>query len=103
MNVGTVPQLYTYQEIAAVFQVCARTVARWSRRLRVFRLGNTVRLPESEVEKLFREHLAAKHSPDLAERWTRVKRTRRPSIRVSNDTGTTSKRPCKGIGGHLSA
>jgi hypothetical protein len=91
MNVGSVPQLYTYQELAAVFQVCVRTVSKWFSRRRKFRLGNTVRIPEPEVEAVYQEHLSARPDPALTERWTRVKRTRRPSIQVSNDTRTASK------------
>ena len=93
MTVGTVPNLYTYQEIAAVFQVCVKTVAKWAKGLRVFRLGNTVRIPEPEVEKLYQDRLAAKASPALAERWTRVKRTRRPRVQASRDTGNGQKAP----------
>ena len=78
-----VPTLYTYQQLAEVFQVCTKVIYLWFRHRQKFRLGNTVRIPEPEVEAFFQERMAARPSADLAERWTRVKRTRRPSIRVS--------------------
>jgi hypothetical protein len=88
MKLETVGNLYTYQDIAAIFQVCTRTVSKWLKDRPLFRLGNTIRVPESEVEKLLQEHLCQHPAPGLVQRWMRVKRTRRPSILVSNDTGT---------------
>jgi predicted DNA-binding transcriptional regulator AlpA len=83
MNIGAVPNLYTYQQIADVFQVCSKVIYRWFKGRRKFRLGNTVRIPEEEVEKLFQERLAARADAGLVQRWTQVKRTRRPGVRAS--------------------
>lgn len=80
-------KLYTYQELAALLQVHHRTAARMVRGRRLFRLGHTVRVPAAVVSQLLEEHTR----PSPVQARTPRKRTRRPSVQVSNDTRTAPK------------
>lgn len=47
----SLPVLYTPQEVAALWKVTRRTVYEWVKagRIKAFRIGDTVRIPESEM------------------------------------------------------
>lgn len=80
------PDLYTYQDLAARLKVCARTAAKMVRLAgcRVFQLGNTIRIPADQVERLIQEH---------TRRRTPIRRAPRPSVHPSPDTRTARNRP----------
>jgi hypothetical protein len=101
MSEATLPRFYTYQQVAEVFQVHAKTLYRWFKHRPKFKYRNTVRLAESEVQRLVEERTLTRPSAALLERWNRVKRTPRPGVPVSNDARTAPKpaqtpafRPC---------
>jgi excisionase family DNA binding protein len=64
-------RLFTYKEAAAQLGFHVQTVRRWFRGQCKFRVGNTVRIPESVLERWFREHLSAE--PDRAGQPRRAK------------------------------
>ena len=67
--------LYTYQDLAALFGICAKTVSRWFAKRRKFKPSkNTVRIPGSEVQKFIQEQM----SPEVEAKKEGVRRTKRP-------------------------
>jgi hypothetical protein len=52
-------QPYTYQDLARLFGVCAKTIAPWFARWPKFRPNkNTVRIPGSTVEKFIQDKMS---------------------------------------------
>ncbi len=55
MTTNPTNRLWTYQDLAALWQVHPKTISRWVRRLRIRVLRptqNTVRIPDSEVQRI---------------------------------------------------
>lgn len=79
----SLPVLYTPQEVAALWKVTRRTVYEWIKagRIKAFRIGDTVRVPEAEM-------LAFLKPVEVAPRHAEA-----PKVRATKPTAKSRKRP----------
>jgi hypothetical protein len=68
---------WTYQDLAQLLNVCVRTVMRcWKGRPK-FKVRNTVRIPDQEVQRFLKEWLS-EDLDTVKPKMDTVKRTKRP-------------------------